>query len=135
MLGTRDYSAMLSVSAGIDFLNSLGGIEKVSKRNKDMCFRAMQMLSEAWGVSSFCHPQELCASMGMVGCPQVLGDSEEDAERIRLALRERNIVVQRLVPVQGDRLYLRVSCGVYNDWTDFEVLRDAMLEIMSSVEK
>jgi hypothetical protein len=48
-------------------------------------------------------------------------------EELRLALREMNIVVQKCVPVRGDRLYMRISCAVYNHFGEFELLRDAVL--------
>jgi selenocysteine lyase/cysteine desulfurase len=131
MLGTRDYAPIFAVPAGINFLARLGGVEVVAKRNADMCYRALQMLSVAWQVEAFCSPRNLCGSMGMLGCPEILGDSESDADALRLDLRARNIVIQRLVPKAGDRLYMRVSCAVYNDWSEYETLRDAVLDIIA----
>ena len=34
--------------------------------------------------------------------------------------------------VAGDRLYLRISAAVYNDWAEYEELRDAVLDIVTS---
>ena len=48
-------------------------------------------------------------------------------EELRLRLREMNIVIQKCVPVPGDRLYLRISCAVYNHFAEYELLRDAVL--------
>lgn len=39
------------------------------------------------------------------------------------------IVIQRLTPVSGDRLYMRISAAPYNYMGEFEVLRDAVLDI------
>lgn len=130
MLGTRDYSPIFSVPAGLRFLARLGGIDAVVKRNGDMCYRALQMLSAAWEVEPYCSPRKLCASMGMMGCPTILGDTRSEGEELRLELRCRNIVIQRLVPIVGDRLYMRLSCAVYNDWSEYETLRDAVLDIV-----
>lgn len=128
MLGTRDYSAILTVPAGITFLESLGGVRAVSARNADLCGRAVAMLAVAWGTEEHIPYKHPASSMGMVGCPPVLGDSIEDGEALRLGLRAQGIVVQKMVPIEGDRLYMRVSCAVYNDWTEIEVLRDAVLD-------
>ena len=48
-VGTRDYSAMLSVPAALDFVDTyLGGVETLSARNCALCAHAVKMLSEAW---------------------------------------------------------------------------------------
>ena len=72
--------------------------------------------------------------MAMVGCPKSLGDTEEHAERLRKRLRAAGIVVQRFVPVNGDRLYLRVSAAIYNTFDEFIILRDAVLQIVAELE-
>ena len=56
-------------------------------------------------------------------------------EELRLALRARHIVVQKCVPAPGERLYLRVSCAVYNHWAEFEALRDAVLQLAAKQER
>jgi selenocysteine lyase/cysteine desulfurase len=132
MLGTKDYSALFSVSAAMDFVcDRLGGVRNIIERNRSLCRWAMEMLATAMGTSEKCLPQLLCASMGMVGCPAILGDTWEDSERIRLELRnDYRIVVQKLFPVSGDGLYLRVSVAVYNSEEEFYLLRDALVGII-----
>ena len=70
--------------------------------------------------------------MGMIGCPSVLGSTWEDSDRIRVLLRnEFNIVIQKLYPVPGDRLYLRLSIAVYNTLEEFVLLKDAILTLVA----
>lgn len=45
-----------------------------------------------------------------------------------------NIVVQKCVPVPGERLYLRISCAVYNHFAEYEVLRDAVLLLAAAAQ-
>ena len=166
MLGTRDYSAMLTAPALFSFIdNKLGGIEALSARNIKLCYDAAVHLSEAWGTRPFCTPQGLSTSTAMIGCPSNLGDTWEDAERLRLALRvwkprvmpddtdavtarchaegspipprycTGGIVIQKLVPIAGDRLYMRLSAACYNTMEEFEILRDAVLEISSERDR
>ena len=56
-------------------------------------------------------------------------------EDLRLTLRSKNIVVQRCVAVPGDRLYLRISCAVYNHWSEYETLRDVVLQLAAKAER
>jgi len=135
MLGTKDYSAMLAVPAAVEFLESMGGVEVVARRNHELCVEAMRMLGEAWGTADYILPENLCGSMGMVGCPSVLGDTWEDSEKVRVGLREKGIVVQKLYPVRGDRLYLRLSAAVYNTIEEFHTLRDAILDLVAEKQK
>ena len=168
MLGTRDYSAMLTTPVLFEFINSkLGGVERLAARNMKLCYNASVMLSHAWGTIEYCPPRGLCTCTAMIGCPAILGDTEEHAESLRLTLRRwapkkaksegkddtrtdgsakeeiglydpytstGGIVIQRLVPVVGDRLYMRLSAAVYNTMEEFEVLRDAVLELVKDKE-
>lgn len=58
-------------------------------------------------------------SLCMVACPQILGSSYDDGENLRLKLRKKGIVIQKLHPIFGDRLYLRLSAAVYNTVNNF----------------
>lgn len=132
MLGTRDYSAMLAVPASFRFVESLGGFAAIRTRNGALCAAAVNLLSTAWGTEAVVqHPSLQTCSMAMVGCPAVFGSSWEDSERLRLGLRdEHSIIIQKLFPVPGDRLYLRLSVAVYNTLEELQALSDAVLKLM-----
>jgi selenocysteine lyase/cysteine desulfurase len=147
---------MLACTAALDFIDkTFGGIDAMYARNHQLCLDAIRMLSKAWGTEAASLPESLHTSMGMVGLPAELGHTMEDNERLRLELRSwkpqnrdpsttatptdalpmpdavtGGIVVQWSFPVPGDRLYLRVSAAVYNYMEEFEVLRDAVLDIL-----
>lgn len=88
MLGSRDYSSMLAIPAALDFIDlHLGGIDAMCKRNASLCYDAALMLSAAWGTQHCMAPASLCTGCAMIGCPQLLGDTFEDGERLRLLLR------------------------------------------------
>jgi selenocysteine lyase/cysteine desulfurase len=161
MLGTRDYSSLLACTAALDFIyKTFGGIGAMYARNHQLCLDAIRMLSKAWETESACLPESLHTSMGMVPLPAELGHTMEDNERLRLELRAwkphnrdpvpdsastpthtsafpmprdvcGGIIVQWCFPVPGDRMYLRVSAAVYNYIEEFEVLRDAVLDIQN----
>lgn len=88
MLGTRDYSAMLAVPAALDFIDSrLGGLQRLREHNAALCYGAAEMLAAAWGTADLLPARGLRAGTTMVGCPAVLGDTYEEGETLRLALR------------------------------------------------
>jgi selenocysteine lyase/cysteine desulfurase len=134
MLGTRDYSAMLSVPFAIDFLDSIGGLATLALRNEQLLQEALTVLSEGWGTSMYVQPHCIRSpSMAMIGCPAVLGDSASDGENLRLNLRSRGIVIQKLFPVPNDRMYMRLSVAIYNTIEEFILLRDAVLSIIEEI--
>ena len=45
------------------------------------------------------------------------------------------IVIQKLTPVKGDRLYMRLSVAAYNYMEEYLVLRDAVLDLASKMTK
>ena len=120
MLGTKDYSPTLVIPETFKFVERLGGLSTIRSRNKELSASVVSMLSEAWGTIHFTqHPTLRTCSLTMIGCPSELGDTPDDAAFVWQTLREKyDIVVQKLFPVKGDRLYLRLSVAVYNSEED-----------------
>ena len=134
MLGTRDYASMLVVPEIFTFINNkCCGIRAVQEYNVILRDQVISLLSQAWNTEKYIqHSSLLTCSMGMIGCPSVLGSTWEDSDRIRVLLRnEFNIVIQKLYPVPGDRLYLRLSIAVYNTLEEFVLLKDAILTLVA----
>lgn len=68
-VGTRDYSAFLSVPMAIQFIKDLfGDLEAYRKGNHDKVVEMGGMLARSWG-TSLGAPPDLFASMAMVGLP------------------------------------------------------------------
>ena len=53
MVATRDYSSMLCVSAAVTFLQKLGGVEVVARRNIELCRAMVELLAVGWGTQEF----------------------------------------------------------------------------------
>jgi len=136
MLGTRDYAPMLAVPSCFRFVASLGGLDAIRERNSVLCAQAVRLLCAAWDTEQFAqHASLRTCSMAMVGCPAVFGSSWEASEKMRLALRDKySIIIQKLYPVPGDRLYLRLSIAVYNSIEEFEALSTAVLEMLGDLQ-
>ena len=136
MLGSKDYSAMCSIPASIAYLSSIGGLKNVIERNHLLCCKVMRKLGEAWNTLSFVLPPSLTTSMGMMGIPSIFGDTWEKSHELRRHLRQKyKIVIQNLFPVRNDRLYLRISVAVYNTEEEYDLLRDALLDIMNTTQQ
>lgn len=129
--GTRDTSAILSVSAALDFIDEIGGLENLAARNHAVLVDAARMLTLAWKTSP-CTPESLMGSMANIALPEALvfQDKNVTPTAFRDLLREDYFieVVVFAIPPHG---YLRVSCQIYNSFDHYQVLKEAVLDIIA----
>ena len=133
MMGTRDYSAMLSIPDAIQFYLKIGG-DQIAKRNRDLAIKVSDMLSKAWETSVGI-PHDMIGCMVMVGLPEALGSTLKDAAILRKELQTMSIgtynqiMTQFSFPANG-RLWMRISVAAYNHFEEYEIFRDAINEIV-----
>ena len=133
MLGTRDYSSMMCVPNAVQFYLKLGG-DKVAIRNRELAIKVSEMLSSAWE-TPIGIPKDMIGCMSMVGLPEALGSTWDDAATLRQELQTMRIgkydqiMTQYSFPSKG-RLWMRISVAAYNYFEEYEVFRDAINEIV-----
>jgi len=149
-MGTRDYSAVLSIPAAIQFVKTFAkDIEAYSIYNHKQVVAMAKMLASAWG-THLGTPPELCAAMAMVGLPPSINiHSQVDALHMRRRLRQEfklevyvyyagtlNLetgavtVCDIQLGSQSDIVaYVRISHQIYNRPEEYHALRDAILSI------
>jgi isopenicillin-N epimerase len=124
-VGTRDVSAWLSLSAALDFMESLGPAE-VRSHNHDLVMWGAQHLAELWGVE-LPVPGSMIGSL--VALPMPDSWQGEPTVEAGLAVRGRLYQDRRIeVPVHpiGTRMWVRISAQVYNTREDYEALGEAL---------
>ncbi|MFQ5527641.1 MAG: aminotransferase class V-fold PLP-dependent enzyme [Thermoanaerobaculia bacterium] len=122
-IGTRDTSPWLAAPAGIRYLEALG-FDSVAGYNHDLVWRATELMTERWRGFAAAGP-EMSAFMTSVQLPSSLTADSASAETLRTALLEQHRIE---VPVFAwhDRLWLRLSAQVYNEFEEFERLADVI---------
>ncbi|OWM75472.1 L-cysteine desulfhydrase [Punica granatum] len=144
-IGTRDYSSQLVVPSAVEFVERFeGGVEGIMRWNHEEVVKMGKMLVESWG-TNLGSPQEMCASMIMVGLPsRLLISSTEDASKLRSYIREHHgveVPIHYQAPKEegegprdkdGGRItgYARISHQVYNTAEDYYKFRDAVTELV-----
>jgi isopenicillin-N epimerase len=133
--GSNDPSGFLSIPAAIDTLSGLveGGLAGLRQRNHELALRAMRMLSEVLDCPAPA-PASMISAMVAAGIDHRFGD-DESGIRLDRSLRETFGIE---VPVMRCRLDLdgpprwlvRVSCQAYNDESDVEALRQALVSVL-----
>lgn len=134
--GTRDYAAALALPAVLNYWKQRGP-DTVRQQLRDTLRNGIQVLAEAWHpdnqriedwpgkvtITKWC---DMLSPMALVQLPDRLGsgNTSTDAKNAQDYLYSQNIEVP-VKCVQGE-LYVRVSCHVYNQRSDFVILANAI---------
>lgn len=131
--GTRDYSSALSIPVVLDYWVRHGPAT-VRVDMKRMLEEGITVLAENWHDSRLCpsswagevtlvdYRSSMLSPMALVRLPDLVGmdNTSTDAKRVQDHLF--NNLVEAPIKCINGRLYVRVSCHVYNGVRDFEHL-------------
>nr|XP_054769956.1 uncharacterized protein LOC129277813 isoform X1 [Lytechinus pictus] len=129
--GTRDSIPYYTVKNCINFLNYLGGLERVTAYNSELVQWAAEMLSKAWGTTWIELEENLRAPfMRLIVLPQTkkLLTFKTHRELAYEVLKQHGIVTA--ITGDGKNTYLRISAQVYNYKEEYHALRDAISDIL-----
>ena len=120
---TIDPTSYLAAPEGLAMLGAWG-FEACLTYMHGLAREAAGLLTERWH-TTFEIPGEMTGAMVTVPLPESAGSTEEEAERLRLALLVEDRIEVQLHAWRG-RLWTRVSAQIYNDRADIERLADAV---------
>jgi isopenicillin-N epimerase len=122
--GTRDFSAWLAMEDAIAFRMQHGGDAVWRAYNNELCARVFDTLSARWGVERTV-PPSMTASLLTMRLPCANGRCDGlSLDALQAFLRtERNI--WSVVFVYDGVFYVRFSCQVYNELSDYIAFADA----------
>lgn len=123
LLGTRDPSPWLAAPEGIAFLRSLGE-EAVYAWNHALAWQAADALTRHWG-TMIPAPETMYGSMVTIPLPEKFGETRARAESLKSALLFEDGIEAQIHAFKG-RIWLRLAAQVYNEFGDYERLRDAL---------
>jgi isopenicillin-N epimerase len=121
---TADPTSYLAAPEGIALLQEWGFKSVVSYMH-GLASEAASLLTTRWG-TTFETPPDMVGALVTVALPARAGATEDDAERLRLALLVEDRIEVQLHAWRGG-LWVRVSAQVYNERSDIERLADAVL--------
>ncbi|MEN0063605.1 MAG: aminotransferase class V-fold PLP-dependent enzyme [Myxococcota bacterium] len=121
-IGTRDVTAWLAVEDALDFVEQLGGLDRLRVYNRDRGDRFAAIVSEQLGVPRIA-PRAMTAQMETLALPrEPRGDAEEWMQR----LWDGHRVEAKLESIH-DLLHVRLSSQIYNRDEDYDRLAKALL--------
>jgi isopenicillin-N epimerase len=124
--GTLDPTAFLSIPAGIEFHRNLAAAGS-REYTRMMLLDARREISAALGVP-LAAPEEMLANLCAFPLPQDPNATDERVQRLHDALFDEYHVEVPAMNANG-KLYVRASSQVYNDRSDFDALKTALVEL------
>jgi len=132
--GTTDCTSMFTLERSIDYLNELGGLEKVGKYTFDLLNQASEMLMKELSVAELEIPNSMkCLRMRVFKSPFHYKQLNlENADRLTEWFWDK-YKVQMCFTEFNDQTYIRLSCNVYNNINDYKVAIIALKQVMKDV--
>ncbi|KAL4232793.1 hypothetical protein ACF0H5_007479 [Mactra antiquata] len=132
--GLHDYSSFLAVHTVIDFWNYIGR-DNILEYMYQLCKQAGKMLCDSWK-TNLAAPVDMFGSMCLVQLPEALHNEGgtldySSAEKIQNILFH-NYNIEVPIKCVQNKLYVRISCHIYNELSEYEKLRDAILDFINS---
>jgi len=122
-IGTRDFSAWLSVDEALAFHGDLGG-PSLRAHNRALLREGAGILAAAWGCALQA-PAPMLGSMATLPSPVAFEPEPEAAVAFGRAIWERHRI--ECMPLAwGGRPWIRVTAQAYNDSRDYERLAQAL---------
>eukprot|EP01104_Vermistella_antarctica_P004606 TRINITY_DN15028_c0_g1_i1.p1 TRINITY_DN15028_c0_g1~~TRINITY_DN15028_c0_g1_i1.p1 ORF type:complete len:574 (-),score=113.46 TRINITY_DN15028_c0_g1_i1:75-1796(-) len=126
-VGTMDYSPYLTFPVARAFRECIGGDEKIFSYIHQLALKGGRLLAKKWKTELLDIPDSMVAAMVNVRLPT---KSYEQAMALPRLLLEKSDTWVPTFELQG-AYYTRVSAQIFNDISDFEMLADAVSDILS----
>jgi len=126
-IGLQDYCHYLALNSTLDSWKVIGA-SNIRTYLNTMIINISQFLTKVWN-TDLLGPIDMFNMMVCIRLPgnRVPKDGKEHTDLQDLLYFKYNI--EAPIKMLQNRLYIRISCHIYNDWSDFKRLAKAMLEL------
>jgi len=126
-LGTVDPTAYLCIPEAIDFWSQVfpGGWEAATQRNHDLILKARSRWLQSIGGPLPC-PPEMIGSMSAFLLPEAVLRTDSGQQVQQRLLDEFKLEVPVIEWFSPPQRLIRISAQLYNQWTDYEALMNAL---------
>ena len=136
MRATTDKSSFFLVNDCVAFHRNMGGLDTIQKYANDTLKKASEMLTKAWDTQTLeIHPDLESPFLRLIKLPHLPNYEVKYPENASIVCEQlvadliiEYKVVSCVVHILNE-LYCRIACFVYNELSDYEVLRDAILHL------
>ncbi len=121
--GTRDATPALIAPFALEVMRGYG-LGALWRYNHDTVWAAANTLAERWDVP-LTTPEAMIGAMATIALPPAAGETAGGAVRLQRHLRDTHRIEAPLACRDG-RLYVRLSCQIYNEAADYDRLGAAV---------
>jgi len=126
-LGTRDFSNIYCVKESMEFIERLGGRRRINDYCSNLAVKVGQRVKEIWKTELLVEEKENVPFMVNVILPYQQDDALEKLNLNKVFEHAKTILQ---LAKYKDIWYVRFSCNVYNELSDYESVAKTVLEIL-----
>ncbi|UJR20298.1 hypothetical protein I4U23_023429 [Adineta vaga] len=124
-LGTKDYSAYLTISDALDFRQTIANETEIVSYNHQLAIQAGNLLAQMWNSSTLTTDEKSISTMNNIELPSIIDTSDKMNDLYRRLVNEHNIF---LPMVEFDnRFYCRISAQIYMELSDYQTVGHIVL--------
>jgi len=127
-VGTYDPTAYVCIPAALDFIESLGGLDRIRRHNEALARYGLRVVSEALGTTPPipADPPDFFSSMAMIALPEGVPIAvHPDTQMLMNGLYEQHGIEMPFTAFDGVG-YARISAQVYNKPSDYDRLAEVL---------
>jgi isopenicillin-N epimerase len=128
--GTRDASGILALPSALKFREQIGGDAEIKRYCTALTSRASSFFSSEWK-TPLAAPASAFHAMASIALPTTLDPTAENARALQARMWSEFRVDTKISALDG-RLWLRISCALYNVDEDYARLSDAVIRCLKS---
>ena len=127
-LGTKDYSAFLTVSDALDFRQTIGNESAIFTYNHQLAVQAGKLLAQLWNTSALVSDEKFISTMNNIELPSKITTLDQMNDLYQKLVNAHNIFLPMFQFDQ--KFYCRISAQVYMELRDYQVVGQLVLNIL-----
>lgn len=132
-LGTKDYSAYLTIPDALDFRQTIGDESSIFQYNHQLAIDAGNAMASLWNTSTLTSSEETISTMNNVQLPLNIQTLDQMNSLYQTLVNKHNIF---LVMTEFDqKFYCRISAQIYMELSDYQHVAQIVLDTIHSFSR
>ena len=130
-LGTKDYSAFLTIQDALEFRQSIANETDLINYNHQLACEAGQQIAQRWNTTTLTNDQQWITTMNNIQLPLVIKTVDQMNRLYQTLIDQHNIFLPMFQFDQ--KFYCRISAQIYMELKDYQKLAHLVLDTIQSL--
>lgn len=130
-LGTKDYSAFLTIADALDFRQMIGNESSIFSYTHELARQAGDLLSHLWNTSTLTEDEKFITTMNNIQLPAKINTTERMNFLYQKLITDENIFLP-MFPFD-QKFYCRISAQIYTELVDYRTVGQLVLKIIEEI--